>query len=756
MTNVRDDNWHPSIGSWGVVADGEWHYTCFNLWQAVRYSTGPLSTMDLTTVEDIDIWTSTALRGKYGENKLWIDEFSISAVDRRLLKSAPPLLGGRAMKVVSVQRTNHADGGTTWRASFAYEGCLVDPVPATFALNTSGIDGPLSPSTRLTTVVTQQHTSRVNAALLLSFNGTVTEVSLYASAQDVQDALRPLIGNNTVRQTGSCISGHGWLVTFNSLHGDQPALSASIMPISTQQPATGTASSDISNGGGATVRVETVEDGGLIMGPIPADYMYLPGQNITNTTSPSTVRVTVNEGAARCAPGVCEFSFDEKLSPTVSGAQVLWQHVSLTSLLITGSGFHSTVPASASQSDSSGLQVSVGTVPCHVVGPVSADALSCNITACLPAGQHMATVNVAGRGVARESAVFSVPVLFESVTPSELKIGVASLITIRGSGFDALNATANVVFIEEVPCEVATASCEEVTCVITLPESSGRRLFSRFTLSIGGQTDSTTTATGIISAMPPPEPPIVTNISPTFGPAGGGTVLTITGAGFAQMTTDSVRIGDVSCSIIANSASQAVCATRPSSIGTFFVTVKVGDAVSTPSPSARFQYMLSVASVSPQTVGLGGGVPMQLTGVGLCSGGAPMSARVATYGREVYVVGLYAPQLVRETQDISFIGTVRNEIQRVALWYNNTAQANNDGFGLSGWGASTRFLPRNVNSFELQDALSAIVPTGASVRVTRVASPLSTSEQSLMLWNVEFRGNLGDIPSEFLSLVHPS
>jgi hypothetical protein len=233
-------------------------------------------------------------------------------------------------------------------------------------------------------------------------------------------------------------------------------------------------------------------------------------------------------------------------------------------------------------------------------------------------------------------------------------------------------------------------------------------------------------------------------------------VLTITGAGFAQMTTDSVRIGDVSCSIIANSASQAVCATRPSSIGTFFVTVKVGDAVSTPSPSARFQYMLSVASVSPQTVGLGGGVLMQLTGVGLFSGGAPMSAQVATYGREVYVVGLYAPQLVRETQDISFIGTVRNEIQRVALWYNNTAQANNDGFGLSGWGASTRFLPRNVNSFELQDALSTIVPTGASVRVTRVASPLSTSEQSLMLWNVEFRGNLGDIPSEFLSLVHPS
>lgn len=212
--------------------------------------------------------------------------------------------------------------------------------------------------------------------------------------------------------------------------------------------------------------------------------------------------------------------------------------------------------------------------------------------------------------------------------------------------------------------------------------------------------------------------------------------MTVTGSAFNQSSV--VRVGDTACKTTSLTPSQIICVTKSGPIGTFSVTVQTGDSVSVPSDAARFQYVLSVSSVTPTTLGFRGGVPAKFTGEGFAAGDASVLAQVETYSRETYVIGLYTSPLVRETQDISFLGTLRKEVQRIAI----LSSIDGD-FSLSGWGASTRNLPRNVNSYELQDAINAIVPAGASVQVSSV-----TAAQSSVVWDVEFCCVLGDIRSE--------
>jgi glucose/arabinose dehydrogenase len=85
--------------------------------------------------------------------------------------------------------------------------------------------------------------------------------------------------------------------------------------------------------------------------------------------------------------------------------------------------------------------------------------------------------------------------------------------------------------------------------------------------------------------------PTVTAISPTAGPPGGGTVVTITGTGFSTTSgATTVRFGAASASGVSCSSPTSCVATSPSGSGTVDVTVSVGGLTSATSVADKFTY----------------------------------------------------------------------------------------------------------------------------------------------------------------------
>jgi hypothetical protein len=113
-----------------------------------------------------------------------------------------------------------------------------------------------------------------------------------------------------------------------------------------------------------------------------------------------------------------------------------------------------------------------------------------------------------------------------------------------------------------------------------------------------GQVDVQVTAAGGTSAIVAADhytfvatpAPVVSSISPTSGPGGGGTSVTITGSGFTGAT--SVKFGTVAvASFMVNPAGTSITVTSPAHIaGTFDVTVTTPGGTSATSAADQFTY----------------------------------------------------------------------------------------------------------------------------------------------------------------------
>jgi len=90
---------------------------------------------------------------------------------------------------------------------------------------------------------------------------------------------------------------------------------------------------------------------------------------------------------------------------------------------------------------------------------------------------------------------------------------------------------------------------------------------------------------------PPPSAPTVTAISPTSGPAAGGTVVTISGTGFSTTAgATTARFGATAATGVSCASTTSCSATSPAGSGTVDVTVTVGGATSATTPADRFRY----------------------------------------------------------------------------------------------------------------------------------------------------------------------
>lgn len=114
------------------------------------------------------------------------------------------------------------------------------------------------------------------------------------------------------------------------------------------------------------------------------------------------------------------------------------------------------------------------------------------------------------------------------------------------------------------------------------------------------------------------DPPTVTGVSPSSGPAVGGSTVTITGTGFSTVSGGTtVHFGTAGASDVLCSSSTSCSATAPAGTGTVDVTVSVAGQTSAQTPADDFTYLApSVSSLSPTSGPSTGGTAVAITGTG--------------------------------------------------------------------------------------------------------------------------------------------
>jgi hypothetical protein len=163
-----------------------------------------------------------------------------------------------------------------------------------------------------------------------------------------------------------------------------------------------------------------------------------------------------------------------------------------------------------------------------------------------------------------------------SIDPPNAPTAGGQLVTIRGNNF----STTGVVQIGSSPCNLGPSgswSHTEIRC--TLPAGHGRA--APVAITVDGQTGNGTYAYA---------PPIVATVSPTTGPAAGGTLLTLMGTNFG--IAPSVTIGGSPCVVQTSSHGSITCRTPLGSGSQPIVVTALDQSATAPSP---FVYMGSDA-----------------------------------------------------------------------------------------------------------------------------------------------------------------
>jgi hypothetical protein len=108
--------------------------------------------------------------------------------------------------------------------------------------------------------------------------------------------------------------------------------------------------------------------------------------------------------------------------------------------------------------------------------------------------------------------------------------------------------------------------------------------------------------------------PTVSAISPTFGPAAGGTLVTISGTGFTDNPAPTVAFGNNGATDVSFVSSTTITAVSPAGAGIVDVTVITIGGTSAISPADQFSYLPTVTSVSPRSGPQTGGTVVTITG----------------------------------------------------------------------------------------------------------------------------------------------
>ena len=398
--------------------------------------------------------------------------------------------------------------------------------------------------------------------------------------------------------------------TYQAAPAGAPVL-ASLTPES--GPAGGGTSVTITGSGflpGSTVTVGDTD------GIVP-DVIGVDGTTLTFTTPPGAAGdapVTVTNLAGTSAP--LEFTY---VAPPL-GSPVLTAitpdagpAAGGTPVTLTGTGF--TAASTITIGDATGI-----------VGTLSSDGTQLTFTT--PGGTAgdvpVTVTNGTGTSAPLTFTYQAAPVVaptLTSLTPAEGPAGGGTPVTIAGTGFTGDSTVTVGTTTGIVPVSVST---DGTSLVFTTPAGA-----------VGQADVSVTNPAGTSGTLPftyqaaPAGAPVLATLSPTSGPAGGGTRVTITGTGFTAGSTVSV---DGSAPItpvsLGTGGTSLTFDTPPHAAGLVQVTVTNGTGTSAPLP---FTYLAPAStaplllSLAPASGPVGGGTVVTITGSGFVVGATTVS-----------------------------------------------------------------------------------------------------------------------------------
>ncbi len=327
----------------------------------------------------------------------------------------------------------------------------------------------------------------------------------------------------------------------------------------------------------------------------------------------NTVTVTFNGSAGWPNVNVLEYKgldtvnpLDVKAAATGSGTTANSGSATTTSAneLIVGMGNPSSVFTSAGSGFTNRM--------INAFGGISEDKIvsstgSYNATATLTSGSwvmQMATFRASGQGGSNPAPTVT------TISPTSGPASGGTPVTITGTGFLAgatvsLGGTAatgvTVVSSTSITATTAAHAAGTVNVVVTNTDSQTGTLASGYTYGN--------------------PKPTVTTISPTSGPASGGTPVTITGTGFLAGATVSLG-GTAATGVTVVSSTSITATTAAHAAGTVNVVVTNTDS-QTGTLTSGYTYgnpKPTVTTISPTSGPASGGTPVTITGTGFLAG----------------------------------------------------------------------------------------------------------------------------------------
>ncbi|MGK5056656.1 IPT/TIG domain-containing protein [Janthinobacterium sp. LB2P49] len=420
----------------------------------------------------------------------------------------------------------------------------------------------------------------------VTFGGTAASSFTFNSATQITATAPAGTGTVDVRvTTGGGTSATGPADQFTYLA--TPTVS-SISP--TAGPATGGASVTINGTNFAGVTAVTFG------GTAASSFTFNSPTQITATApaGTGTVDVRVTTGGGTSATSAAD-QFTYVAAPTVSSiSPASGPATGGTSVTITGTNLSGATAVRFGAGNASGFTVNSAT----------------QITATAPAGTGTVDITViTGGGTSATSGADQFTYLaaptVSSISPTAGPATGGSSVTITGTNFGGVTA---VTFGGTAASSFTFNSATQITA--TAPAGTG-------TVDVRVTTGGGTSATGAADQFTYVAAPTVSSISPTSGPAAGGTSVTITGANLTGASA--VRFGGGNASgFIVNSATQ-ITATAPAGTGTVDITVITAGGTSATGAADQFTYVAAptVSSISPAAGLATGGAIVSITGSNL-------------------------------------------------------------------------------------------------------------------------------------------
>lgn len=260
-------------------------------------------------------------------------------------------------------------------------------------------------------------------------------------------------------------------------------------------------------------------------------------------------------------------------------------------------------------------------------------------------GGTLLTAAHAASSVLNSTSPMSSTASVTSISPTSGAVTGGTLVTISGSGFTGATAVA----FGTTQAQPTPVSDSTITVMTPAMTATG---------SVSVQVDVPTGLSPVnpnvsfdFVAATPVSAAVVTGVSPAFGPIAGGTVVTITGSGFAGATAVAFGAVQVPPSTVTDTEI-TVTTLSTATGGTVNVQVDVPTGLSPTNPSATYQFVPpSIASISPATGPDTGGTVVTIVGSYLSQaltvqfgGVAATSAPVIVSDSEITVVAPAASQ----------------------------------------------------------------------------------------------------------------